>query len=79
METRDKVTYQIDAAGDEVPGPVMEFMIRKITEPQRQFRGNWTNTGPATYETVAQMNRDQLAALLADGVDWLRYIEGNDN
>ena len=84
-EFRDVVKIRFDPAGEEEPGAIKLFNLIKITTHQYKARagGQWL-TDPERYlddrEVLAEgLTRRQVCDLIADGVDWLTYVEGGDD
>ena len=82
METRTNITHKFEPVGDDtVPA---RYDLVRITdhEARRSSRELWRlNTDVTPYherDVIATFTRHQLSALIADGVDWLAYVEEAD-
>lgn len=83
MEYRTKADLKFEADGPEKPGPVETFQLVRETihQSRRSDREAWrqhTSPGKPGYnrEVLADgLTRGQVARLIADGADWLSYIE----
>lgn len=81
MQTRIRVTYKFEPAGDEKVPARYQLIRTTEYEARRTDRELWRldirRTLNYTREPVAEFTRRQLAELIADGTDWLAY-DGKD-
>jgi DNA-binding LacI/PurR family transcriptional regulator len=77
MQTRTKVTHKFEPATDDKVPAKYDLVRETEHQARRSDREIWKlNTDVTPYverDVVATLTRRQVAALIADGADWLAY------
>ena len=77
---RTKLALKFEPEGPDQPGAIHSFqlVLERYHQVRRHDRERWQeDTDKFTREVVAEgITRRMVAALVADGADWLAYVEG---
>jgi hypothetical protein len=79
-EKRTRTEIRFEPEGPEVPGPIASFRLAQIEHDEIRpvaGRGAWHQDEWSRSTVLASgLTRRQVSQIVADGADWLAYLEG---